>query len=358
MPNDQLDLSFIIPTHDRTELLAETIESVLNQTLRPKEIIVVDNGVEDRAAATLAPFGDKVRLVKSTPHIVQIARNVGISLASTDWIATLDDDDLLTPDYLAEMAKPMRDGRADIISSDHRKFRGSLHDMKTNFEKAPPGYWNDIPLPRSGEIWSFVGKFPLDRLLKRVPVYPSTMIIRRNFALEIGGYNPQMLGIKSEDLEFLIRALTYGHLSLVWKPLVHYRLHPGNDSASADSKEIGRWRIFEFARQNHPDLPPYFKESLELDMLERRRRVYATAHRLGDEKVTRELRGVLRTCDAVELYKQAYRNGDRSLMQNLASLIPPDRWSLGLRARQLFSSTHAPVVLRSVRKMLSKLKTR
>ncbi|MGK2910961.1 MAG: glycosyltransferase family 2 protein [Sphingobium sp.] len=343
MPDSALDVSFVIPTHDRTDLLTKTVESVLRQTQPPREIIIVDNGTQNRAAAALAPFGDKVRLARSTPSIKQTARNVGMKLAVSTWVATLDDDDLLTPDYLAEMAGPMRDGRADIISSDHRKFRDKAYETKTNFEKAPPGYWDDVPQPSRGETWAYVGKFPLDRLLKRVPVYPSTMIIRRDFALNIGGYDPGMLGIKAEDLEFLIRALTHGHLALVWKPLVHYRLHAGNDSASIDGQAIGRWRIFEFARRNHPDLPSDFVEALDRNLPERRRRVFAIAHRMQDHDAMRDLLEVLRPADLIEIYKQAYRDNNRALMQHVVTLIPAAAWTVDLRARQFIGQLPEPI---------------
>ena len=55
MTTPAADVSFVVPTHNRTELLAATIESILAQTCRPAEIIVVDNGTENRAAAVLAP---------------------------------------------------------------------------------------------------------------------------------------------------------------------------------------------------------------------------------------------------------------------------------------------------------------
>ncbi|MDX3911643.1 MAG: glycosyltransferase family 2 protein [Sphingobium sp.] len=352
-----LDVSFVIPTHNRSDLLGETVKSVLRQTVSPREIIVVDNGTQGRAAAALEPFGSKVRLVKSTPNVKQRARNVGIELASSEWIATLDDDDLLAPDYLAEMAKPMIDGRADIISSDHRKFRGSEHDAETNFEMAPPGYWDGIPIPSGEEPWSYVGKFPIDRLLKRVPIYPSTMIIRRKFALEIGGYDCQMLGIKAEDLEFLIRALTHGHLALVWKPLVQYRLHEGNDTASLDGQAVGRWQIFEFARQNHADLPDYFLAALASDLPTRRRNIYAVAHRLGDHETLRRLRELLAPADLIDIYKRAFRNCDSALMQNVVSLIPGSAWTIDMKARQMIAFMPQPL-LRSFKRSISALRFR
>lgn len=343
MPDRSLDVSFVIPTHDRTDLLVETVQSVLRQTQPPREIIIVDNGTQNRAATALAQFGDKVRLVQSTPNIKQTARNLGMKLAVSTWVAMLDDDDLLTPDYLAEMAGPVRDGRADIISCDHRKFRDREYEGETNFEKAPPGYWNDIPHPSPGKTWAYIGKFPLDRLLQRVPVYPSTMIIRRDFALDIGGYDPRMLGIKAEDLEFLIRALTHGNLALVWKPLVHYRLHAGNDTASVDGQAIGRWRIFEFARRNHLGLPSDFVDALDRNLPERRRRVFAVAHRMQDHETMRDLLPILRPIDLIEIYKQAYRDKNTALMRHIASLVPPKAWTIDMRARQLLGRLPEPI---------------
>jgi hypothetical protein len=171
----------------------------------------------------------------------------------------------------------IEDGRADIISTDHRKFHPNRDDRKTNFEAAPRNYWRSIGPSDPAVEWSFVGKFPLQLLLKRVPIYPSTTVIRRDFALAIGGYNPGMYGLLTEDIEFLIRALTYGQLSLVWRPLVRYRVHEGGYSKDDDGREISRWRIFEFARASHPDLPPKFRRALDRDLPRRRRAIFRLA---------------------------------------------------------------------------------
>ena len=316
-----LDVSFVIPTHDRVDLLSETIESVITQTVQPREIIVVDNGTGNRAASVVARFGSRVQLVKSVPNVKQTARNIGISTASSRWVATLDDDDLLEPDYLENMARPMLDGRADIIASDHRKFCGGISHRKTNFEDVPYGYWDHVPKPSGDLNWSFVGEFPLRNLLRRIPAYPSMMIVRRDFAIRIGGYDRRMLGIPAEDIEFLIRALTYGKLALVWAPLVRYRLHPGNDTASQEGQTIGRWRIFEFVRRQHPDLPAGFVEALDQDLPTRRAMIYRLAFRLHR----------------------------RPLMEEIEPLLQPGDWTLAMQARRFIAATPAPVFRHSQR---------
>ena len=283
------DISVVIPSFDRTELALETVQSVLDQSCPVREIVIVANGSDDHAAFWDARSNDLVRVVRMPPIGKQAARNAGIRAARCAWVATLDDDDLYLPDFIASVMPAIADGRADIIATDHRKFSAVRDDRRTNFEAAPKGYWAGIRPADRTVPWSFVGKFPLPRLLTRVPVYPSTCVMRRDFVLGIGGYNPAMHGIMAEDLEFLIRALTHGDLALVWQPLVRYRKHAGNDTASDIGRAIGRWRIFEFAREYHQQLPADFRVALDRDLPRRRRKIFRLAYGAGDGAVMDEL---------------------------------------------------------------------
>jgi glycosyltransferase involved in cell wall biosynthesis len=282
------DISVIIPSVDRTELALETVRSVLVQTRPVREIIVVTNGSKEHAAFWQAHAGGKVRTVRQPSPGQQAARNAGIEAAVSTWVAMLDDDDLYSPEFIESVMPAIADGRADVIATDHRKFRVDRVDRKTNFEAAPAGYWKGIRPPTANAEWTFVGKFPLHLLLKRVPIYPSTTVMRRDFALGIGGYDPEMKGIRAEDLEFLVRALTYGTVSLVWRPLVSYRVHGGNLSNNPMLRAIGRWRVFEFARDNHPHLPASFCRALDRDLARRRRKIFKLAYDLGDIKLMEE----------------------------------------------------------------------
>jgi glycosyltransferase involved in cell wall biosynthesis len=250
-----------------------------------KEIIVVANGSDDHAAFWQAQSGGIIRVVREAVPGQQAARTAGIQAATSTWVALLDDDDIYAPDFIESVLPAIEDGRADIISTDHRKFWPDRVDEKTNNEAAPPGYWKGIRPERSATEWSFVGKFPLHLLLKRIPIYPSTTVIRRQFALGIGGFDSRMYGIRSEDIEFLIRALTYGKLSLVWRPLVYYRIHAGNLTRDRNAREIGKWRIFEFVRTMHPQLPEDFRKALDWDLPRRRLNIARLAREVGDEQL-------------------------------------------------------------------------
>ena len=90
-------VSVVIPTYNRAQLARESVESVLEQTVQPDEIIVVDDGSTDDTRETLARFGDRISLLHQANRGKSAARNAGIAAARGDWIAFLDSDDLWHP---------------------------------------------------------------------------------------------------------------------------------------------------------------------------------------------------------------------------------------------------------------------
>jgi glycosyltransferase involved in cell wall biosynthesis len=96
-------ISVVIPCHDGERYVAETIRSVLDQAHRPLEIIVVDDGSNDRSAQAVLAFGDAVRLARQPHRGAAAARNRGVALATGELITFLDADDLWTPHALPRM---------------------------------------------------------------------------------------------------------------------------------------------------------------------------------------------------------------------------------------------------------------
>jgi hypothetical protein len=88
-------VTILIPVFNRAGPLVEAVQSCLDQTWRPIEILVVDDGSEDDPASALARFGDRVRLVRKPNGGVASARNLGLRLACGDFVHFLDSDDLL-----------------------------------------------------------------------------------------------------------------------------------------------------------------------------------------------------------------------------------------------------------------------
>ena len=87
-------ISVVIPTLNRCSLLQKAIESVLKQTLVPSEIIVVDNGSTDDTKKMVCSLYPNINYLVEDKSGVSAARNKGIKVAKSEWIAFLDSDDV------------------------------------------------------------------------------------------------------------------------------------------------------------------------------------------------------------------------------------------------------------------------
>jgi len=101
-------VSVIIPTYNRATLLRRAINSVLAQTYRPIEIIVVDDGSTDDTSALLLAYGNQIRVFKQPNQGVSSARNLGLQQAHGEYIAFLDSDDLWGRDKVEEQVSTLR----------------------------------------------------------------------------------------------------------------------------------------------------------------------------------------------------------------------------------------------------------
>ena len=98
-------VSVIIPTYNRASLLPRALESVLRQTFRDSEVIVVDDGSTDHTQTVMRRFDGKVKYVRQNNQGSAAARNRGIQESSGEYIAFLDSDDYWVPEKLEEQVK-------------------------------------------------------------------------------------------------------------------------------------------------------------------------------------------------------------------------------------------------------------
>lgn len=112
-------LSVIIPVHNTADTLQRCVDSVLNQTVTfPIEIILVENGSTDNSpelCREMAERYDCVRTITSSPAGLSLARNCGVKAARGEWVAFLDSDDLLQPDFFEALFKARDEYDADMV---------------------------------------------------------------------------------------------------------------------------------------------------------------------------------------------------------------------------------------------------
>jgi glycosyltransferase involved in cell wall biosynthesis len=213
------EVSVVIPTHNRRDLLALTLASALWQEDVDLEVIVVDDGSSDGSGETVAALHDaRVRLIRhETPEGVSSARNDGIDEAAGEWVAFLDDDDLWAPAKLRAQLNAARSGSTwaytGVVKIDERQ---------RVIGGRPP------PSPRE-----VVARLPRWNL---VPGGCSGVIAARNALVSIGQFDRRLVNLADWDL--WIRLGRTGLPACAPDPLVAYRSHRGQ--ASLDVRLIMR----------------------------------------------------------------------------------------------------------------------
>jgi glycosyltransferase involved in cell wall biosynthesis len=116
-------VSVIIPTYNRAQYVTRAIDSVLAQTYKDYEVIVVDDGSTDHTPEVLAPYRTQVRCFRQPNNGVSAARNLGIHHARGEWIAFLDSDDEWFPDKLSlQMAQVSNQDELCVHATNHSLF--------------------------------------------------------------------------------------------------------------------------------------------------------------------------------------------------------------------------------------------
>jgi glycosyltransferase involved in cell wall biosynthesis len=112
MELDRCLISVMIPVYNGEAYLGEAIDSVLQQSYRPTEIIVVDDGSTDGTANVALGYGDQIRYEQQPRAGNGAARNRAVQLAAGDLFAFLDADDRLVPGALERLARVLEEDRS------------------------------------------------------------------------------------------------------------------------------------------------------------------------------------------------------------------------------------------------------
>ena len=134
--SNDLKVSVIVPIFNAEKYLDSCIQSVLRQTYRNWELILVDDGSKDRSGAIADEYqqADKRIRVLHTPNAgVSSARNQGIELATGNYIAFLDADDELTDDCLEKLTKTAVSDNADIVAGRYCSGQNSAEQKEHKF---------------------------------------------------------------------------------------------------------------------------------------------------------------------------------------------------------------------------------
>jgi glycosyltransferase involved in cell wall biosynthesis len=207
-----MQVSVVIPTRNRSKLLATTLHAVLRQQAVDLEVIVVDEASTDDTPAMLAAIRDsRVQFLRhEAPRGVSTARNRGAEEARGDWIAFLDDDDLWAPDKLARQLEAATAADRDWV------YTGAVNigdDLQIVYGRPP--------LPPEEVVPAIVR-------YNAIPGGGSNVVLRRSVFRRVGPFDTRLRN--TEDWEMWIRLAKAGPPAWVRSPLMAYRVHPSNSS--------------------------------------------------------------------------------------------------------------------------------
>jgi len=212
---DSFAVSVVIPAHNALPMLLGAIESTLMQSLRPQEVVVVDDRSTDGTAEVVANHFaafPEVRILRGHFGSAAAARNAGWRETHHPWVAFLDADDLWFPQKLMRAAAALRtfpvagwffsDGVFKPMGGEARSWLSSYAD-----------------LPKS-----YVGH-PTAQLLEVNFILTSSVVVRRGLLESLGGFDDSMS--HAEDIDLWIRLARCSPATAVPEELVTYEHHPG-----------------------------------------------------------------------------------------------------------------------------------
>jgi len=221
-------VSVIIPTHNRAEFLRLAITSVIDQTFKDWEIIVVDDHSTDNTPAVVESFADeRIKYLKNRgKNGPSISRNLAISSASGEYIAFLDDDDEWLLDKLQRQIEVLDKSRSNICGVHSNLFM--IEKMTGNIIPYDPGTEK-----LKGNL--------LHQLAICCPLVTPTVLIKKRCLDEVGLFDETISYMEDRDL--WIRLSMKWDFEYISKPLakiyLHNRTHLSQDiEAQISGKEI------------------------------------------------------------------------------------------------------------------------
>ena len=222
-----MNISVVIPSYNRKEFLKRSIDSAINQTKKPFEIIVVDDGSTDGTETMIKSDYDFVKFIKQKNKGVSAARNIGIKVSIGEWICFLDSDDEWKKDKLEKQINAMKSNSGyKLFHSNEIWIKNGLRINQKNKHKK---YGGDI----------------FDKCLDMCRISPSSVMIDKTVFDEVGNFNEDL--VVCEDYELWLRICDKYRVFFIDEPLIiKYGGHQGQLSYSIESIENHRIKALEY----------------------------------------------------------------------------------------------------------------
>lgn len=254
MSKSEVLVSIVMPAYNCEKYVAKAIDSVLAQTYKNWELLVLDDGSKDNTFQIINEFGRKdsrIKPLKNEKNMgVSATRNRGIELASGDWIAFLDSDDMWEPFKLEKQLRVADKSLAEFI------FTGS-------------SYINEQGEPFKG-IFEVPEKVTYKKLRNHNVISCSSVIVKKKYFENIKMEKDEM----HEDYAVWLKILKLGVIAYgVNEPLLIYRISRNSKSGNKIRTVKMTYKVFRFIGIN-PIGSAYFMVRHVVASVEKYRRIF------------------------------------------------------------------------------------
>lgn len=232
------DVSVIIPAYQAEDTIARALDSVLAQTALPAEIIVIDDGSQDRTRDVVSAYVAKeiacdIRLFEQKNLGAGAARNRGLVASTNTLVAFLDADDEWLPEKLARSLAVMKTEAADLVSHDYLRADGDSSvyiSCAHNFSRRPDPF--------------------VDYFLRGY-IATSTVVARRQLLVGAGGFDPALRA--GQDYELWLSAISRSGMRhhVFAEALTRYHVTPNSITSQVELRRRTSWRTL---RRHFPAL--------------------------------------------------------------------------------------------------------
>lgn len=179
--NNKCGVSVIIPTYNRGQVIKESIESVLAQSVKDLEIIIVNDGGDDEVEETINSFADsRIKYIKIRHSGLAGALNAGLKKAEGEYVSYLDDDDIYYPDHLSTLLNTSKENKKDFV---YAKSKVAIGHMDISGHFRPVKYTGTFTLPFSKSNLINYGSLGISVL---------NVLHKRSLARQAGFFNPEL----------------------------------------------------------------------------------------------------------------------------------------------------------------------
>ena len=233
-----VSVSVVVAAFNRADFLPQTIDSLLCQSFKDFELIVVDDGSTDRTAELLQGYGDRVRFFRQDNRGPSAARNLGVRHARGRWIAFQDSDDLSTPDHLESLFGFVEKHPGyGMVFANGGYLKGPEHGRETI-----------VPRSRSRRVAA--RGVTLGDLFEEGIFRVQTSLIARSVLEAVGGFDESIrIG---EDMDLAMRIWMRYSVAYLDKVVFLYRKHEGNLVGDNELRLTENIRVIEKLARESP----------------------------------------------------------------------------------------------------------